>query len=78
MNKYLVSYYSDFTGEIEQGVLTATNEREAIIAFLYSIGEVEGAKILEDVRVSSTLEDIRTQIAQWDAAIAIMPLIMKL
>lgn len=78
MNKYLISYYSDHTGEIVQNVLTASDEREAVIMFFYFLGDTEAAGVLDDIKAFPTLEDVKLQIAQWDATIAIMPLIMKL
>lgn len=74
MNRYIVSYYSEFEGELHQARLDAPDEISAVLIFLNSIGQKDAADVLSDREEFPTLKTIKDQLIQWDSAVAVMKL----
>lgn len=74
MNRYIVSYYSEFECELHQARLDASDEMSAVVIFLDSIGQKDAAQYLSDRVRYPTLASIKEQLNDWDSTIAIMKL----
>lgn len=74
MNRFIVSYYSEFDGELHQARLDAPDELSAVVIFLDSIKQKDAAQVLSDRVRYPTLASIKEQLNDWDSAIAVMKL----
>lgn len=74
MNRFIVSYYSEFDGELHQARLDAPDEMSAVVIFLDSIGQKDAAQYLSDRVRYPTLSSIKEQLINWDSAVAVMKL----
>lgn len=74
MNRYIVSYYSEFDGELKQSPIEANDEREAALTFLEQDNQKDSVEVLQDFNEYPDFESIRNQLIQWDSAIAVMKL----
>lgn len=74
MNRYVVSFYSEFEGELKQSRITAEDERQAALTFLEQDNQKDSVEVLQDTNKYPDFESIQNQLIQWDCAIAIIKL----
>lgn len=74
MNRYVVSFYSEFDGELKQSRIEANDKREAALTFLEQDNQKDSVKVLQDTNEYPDFESIKNQLIQWDCAIAVLKL----
>ena len=74
MNRYVVSFYSEFEGKLKQSRIEANDKREAALAFLEQDNQKDWVEVLKDTNEYPDFNSIKNQLIQWDCDIAVIKL----